>query len=102
MSKKGMFSYIREILRDYPKIKRKAPESWTQKEKMRVHVVESTLSELSQMQDGARILEIIDMVYIKESHTLYGAALAVHVSRRKAAYWTEEMTRRMVEKIGLI
>ena len=46
---------------------------------------------------GEHRIELIDRVYWKRSHTLFGAAMCVPVSERTAHSWNSEFIR-LVEK----
>lgn len=98
MKKGGKSAYIREVLRDYPKICAKLPEKRTRNEQRRVEIVESVLETVDQMPDARSKRKIIEIVYFKKSYTLQGAALQIPVGERTAQRWNAQIMD-AVEKI---
>lgn len=102
MSMPGRRAYMREVLKEYPKAKKKPPEERTDKENRLVDIVERTLSEIERMRDGRQRMEIIRLAYFERSHTLYGAAMTIPVSRRQAEKWNAQFMEVLSEKLGLL
>lgn len=121
------WEYTKRIIRSYPALKRKADsvgstpstaaygasggcgggmgkpvekaviDRLTDKEQRRYDAICAAIEETRRMKHGRHRLELIDRVYWKRSHTLYGAALCVPVSERTAKTWNAEFVR-LVEK----
>ena len=64
--------------------------------------VHLAIQETRQLPGGADRLRLIRLVYWKRSHTLTGAALAVHVSFPTAKRWHGEFIRRVARNYGLL
>lgn len=102
MSMPGRRAYMREILKEYPRAKKKPPGDRTDKENRLVDIVDRTLSEIERMRDGRHRMEIIRLTYFERSHTLYGAAMTIPVSRRQAEKWNAQFMAVLSEKLGLL
>ena len=102
MSMPGRRAYMREILREYPRAKKKPPGDRTDKENRLVDIVDRTLSEIERMRDGRHRVEIIRLTYFDRSHTLYGAAMTIPVSERQAKKWNNVLMMVMAEKMQLL
>lgn len=102
MSMPGRRAYMREILREYPRAKKKPPGDRTDKENSLVDIVDRTLSEIERMRDGRHRVELIRLTYFDRSHTLYGAAMTIPVSERQAKKWNNVLMMVMAEKMQLL
>ena len=101
MSKRGRLAYIREVLREYPQIKKRPAETWSERDARLVAMVDDILAETDCKRGGAARNEIIDHVYFKRSHTLYGAAMRVSVGIRTAERWNAELMEDVAKKMRL-
>ncbi len=102
MSMPGRRAYMREILREYPKAKKKPPEERTDKENRLVDIVDCTLAEIERMKDGRHRVELIRLTYFDRSHTLYGAALTIPICESQAKKWNKTLMTVMAEKMQLL
>ena len=102
MSMPGRRAYMREILREYPRAKRKPPGDRTDREDKLIDIVERTLSEIEHMRDGRHRVELIRLTYFDRSHTLYGAAMTIPISERQAKKWNNALMMVMAEKMQLL
>lgn len=102
MSMPGRRAYMREILREYPRAKKKPPGDRTDKENRLVDIVDRTLSEIERMRDGRHRVQLIRLTYFDRSHTLYGAAMTIPVSERQAKKWNNVLMMVMAEKMQLL
>ena len=78
-------------------VERAVVDRLTDKEQRRYDAVRAAISETEVMKHSRQRMELIDRVYWKRSHTLYGAAMCVPVSERTAHTWNAEFIR-LVEK----
>ena len=78
-------------------VERAVVDRLTDKEQRRYDAVRAAISETEVMKHGRQRMELIDRVYWKRSHTLYGAAMCAPVSERTAHTWNAEFIR-LVEK----
>lgn len=102
MSMPGRRAYMREILREYPRAKKKPPGDRTDKENRLVDIVDRTLAEIECMKDGRHRVELIRLTYFDRSHTLYGAAMTIPVSKRQAEKWSSQFMNLLSYKLGLL
>lgn len=102
MSMPGRRAYMREILREYPRAKKKPPGDRTDKENRLVDIVDRTLAEIERMRDGRHRVELIRLTYFDRSHTLYGAAMTIPVSKRQAEKWSSQFMNLLSYKLGLL
>ena len=126
-NREDWWEYTKRIIRSYPALARKAEsvgdmpctpaygtggghggtnsnpveravvDRLTDKEQRRYDAVRAAISATETMKHGHQRMELIDRVYWKRSHTLYGAAMCVPVSERTAHTWNAEFIR-LVEK----
>lgn len=90
------WEYIKRIIRSYPELNKKGNDL-TDKEQRRYDAMQFAIEETRRMNLGEHRIELIDRVYWKRSHTLFGAAMCVPVSERTAHSWNSEFIR-LVEK----
>lgn len=102
MSMPGRRAYMREILREYPRAKKKPPGDRTDKENRLVDIVDRTLAEIERMRDGRHRVKLIRLTYFDRSHTLYGAAMTIPVSKRQAEKWSSQFMNLLSYKLGLL
>lgn len=102
MSMPGRRAYMREILREYPRAKKKPPGDRTDKENRLVDIVDRTLAEIERMRDGRHRVQLIRLTYFDRSHTLYGAAMTIPVSKRQAEKWSSQFMNLLSYKLGLL
>lgn len=124
------WEYTKRIIRSYPALRRKAEsvgdipctpaygasgghsgggspveravvDRLTDKEQRRYDAVRAAISENERMKHGHQRMELIDRVYWKRSHTLYGAAMCVGVSDRTGQRWNAEFIRRVGKNLDL-
>lgn len=101
MTMRGKRAYIREVLRDYPKICAKLPEKRTRNEQRRVEIVESVLDIVDRMPHAASRRAAIDMVYFRSSHTISGAAFQIPASERTVSSWNKQLMELMDKQMDL-
>lgn len=123
------WSYIRNILYDYPRLRseldalqaplqatgehygghgigrpaeaaalRALPDKQEQRE---LEAVEAAIRETEGLPDGKLRLRIIDMVFWARSHTLQGAAMAMHLSYEGAKRKRRQFMKLVAENLGL-
>ena len=82
-------------------VERAVVDRLTDKEQRRYDAVRAAISETERMKHGHQRMELIDRVYWKRSHTLYGAAMCVGVSDRTGQRWNAEFIRRVGKNLDL-
>ena len=93
------WEYTKRIIRSYPALerKRKAEDTLTEKEQRRYDAVRAAIEGTERMPTGMQRLALVDLVYWKRSHTLFGAAMRIPISERTAQKWNAQFIR-MTEK----
>ena len=82
-------------------VERAVVDRLTDKEQRRDDAVRAAISETEGMKHGHQRMELIDRVYWKRSHTLYGAAMCALVSERTAKRWSAEFVRTVEKYLDL-
>ena len=82
-------------------VERAVVDRLTDKEQRRYDAVRQAISETEAMKHGHQRMEMIDRVYWKRSHTLYGAAMCAPVSERTAKRWSAEFVRTVEKYLDL-
>lgn len=130
-TREDWWEYTKRIIRAYPALRRKAEsvgdtpatpyygtggghggaagnpveraviDRLTDKEQRRYDAVQAAIAETERMKHGRARLELIDRVYWKRSHTLFGAAMCVPVSEATAKRWNGTFVRLVAEKLNL-
>ena len=124
------WGYIKAVIRSYPELKRRYDElkeqslsapltgmpgahrvsSPTEQAALRqlnptaqreLDAVSGAISATKRMYGGDLRLQIIDLVFWRQTHTLEGAAQKVHVSDRTARRWHTAFIYLVAEKYGL-
>lgn len=72
-----------------------------EKEQAYLEAVEKAIRTTRRKRDGALRVKLIELVYFRKSHTLYGASTQVHVSERTAQTWHGEFVRLVARNLGL-
>ena len=78
-------------LRTLPEINRRELEA-----------VRAAVNETKTQDSGNLRLELVKLYYWKRSHTLFGAAEDVHVSRSTAKRWNTEFVKLVAKNFGLL
>lgn len=63
--------------------------------------VKRAIESTSRKVDGAERLRLIDMVFWRQTHTINGAALVLHISERTAREWHRMFIWAVAENYGL-
>ena len=82
-------------------VERAVVDRLTDKEQRRYDAVRAAISATETMKHGHQRMELIDRVYWKRSHTLYGAAMCALVSERTAKRWSAEFVRTVEKYLDL-
>lgn len=127
-SHRGWWGYVKWVIRDQPKKRReleairsggglasdgtprstearrttedRALRGFTGQKAREYDAVEAAAAETRTYASGALRLKLIDMVFWQRSHTLEGAAMACHISRRTAIRYHGDFIRLVAKKIG--
>lgn len=83
------------------KTERIALRELPEKEQIYYDAVTKAIQTTRYMRDGAIRVRLIELVYFRKSHTLYGASAQVHVSERTARRWHSEFVRLVAQYLNL-
>ena len=78
-------------LRELPKVNRKE-----------LAAVRAAIRYIEGLPSGKERMEIVKLYYWQRSHTLFGAANAIHISEKTALRWNRDFIMRVAENFGLI
>ena len=98
----GWWGYAKWMIRIYEVDKHiadKKKQKLTDEERS---AVEAAIEETKQRIDGQDRIKLVTLVLWKRTHTLQGAAMAVHVSERTAQEWHRQFIRLVGQKRGLL
>lgn len=93
------WGYVKAVIRRYPALKRNDVSGVALRER---ESVQAAVKTTEGMRDGAERLELIDMVFWKQTHTLSGAAMHIPCSERTAQEWHRQFIRLVAKNIGLM
>lgn len=97
----GWWPYAKWMIRVYDEDRRIPNKKKRRLADDEFSAVETAIEETKKRIDGAERLRLIDLVLWKRTHTLQGAAMAVHVSERTAQEWHRQFIRLVGQKRGL-
>lgn len=78
-------------LRELPKVNQRELEA-----------VRAAIRYIEGLHSGKERMEIVKLYYWQRSHTLFGAANAIHISEKTALRWNRDFIMRVAENFGLI
>lgn len=93
------WSYMKAISRKYYARKGKELHGMAEKEQK---AVEAAIEQTRGQANGNERVEVIEMVLLNGTHTLPGAAQAVHYSERTARRWHTDFIKCVAENYGVL
>lgn len=93
------WSYIKEIIREYPDMRTASTSGVTARE---VDAVSDAVYATERMDGGEAQLKVIRMVHWDRTHTLAGAALEIPCDRATAARWQRNFFEEVARNRGLL
>lgn len=64
--------------------------------------VQRAIEQTERMENGGERLQVVDMVFFRQTHTLEGAALMVPCSERTARRWHTDFIKCVAKEYGLM
>ena len=64
--------------------------------------VQQAIDETDRMENGKERLQVVDLVFFRQTHTLEGAAMMIPCSERTARRWHTDFIKLVAKKYGLI
>lgn len=87
----GWWGYVKWMIRHYP--------NQSQRERQ---AVQRAIEQTQRMDNGSERMRVVEMVFLKQTHTLEGAALMVPCSYMTARRWHNDFIRRVAKNFGLM
>lgn len=91
------WGYVKSMIRNYPAVQDKYCQGNTLKERM---AVQRAIDETKRMENGKERLQVIELVFFRQTHTLEGAALMVPCHYKTAQKWHNDFIRLVASKYG--
>ena len=98
----GWWPYIKSMIRRYPQLRSTPDEALSAVDRREYDAVRQAADETMQLPGGDARLGVIELMFWRRSHTLEGAAAAVHVSERTARRYHTDFIRLVAKKYGLL
>lgn len=92
------WGYVKSMIRNYPSVQDKYCQGNTLKERQ---AVQKAIDETKHMENGRERLQVIELVFFRQTHTLEGAALMVPCHYKTAQKWHNDFIRLVASKYGL-
>ena len=93
------WSYVKAMIRNYPTLVDRyiqGPALWERE------AVQRAIDQTEQMVDGKERLQVIDLVFFRQTHTLEGAAVLIPCSERTARRWHTDFIKAVAKEFGLL
>ena len=87
------------MIRQYPARQDQYCQGNALKERM---AVQQAIDETDRMENGKERLQVVDLVFFRQTHTLEGAAMMIPCSERTARRWHTDFIKLVAKKYGLI
>ena len=94
----GWWGYVKWMIRQYPARKDQHIQGNALKERQ---AVQQAVDETAQMENGEERLQVIDLVFFRQTHTLEGAAMMIPCSYMTARRWHNDFIKKVARNYGL-
>lgn len=93
------WGYIKSIIRNYPALEGRYCQGTSLKERM---AVQRSIEQTERMENGKERLQVVDLVFFKQTHTLEGAAMMVPCHYETARHWHSDFIKLVAPNFGLL
>ena len=93
------WSYVKAMIRNYPTLVDRYIQGPALRER---EAVQRAIDQTEQMVDGKERLQVIDLVFFRQTHTLGGAAVLIPCSERTARRWHTDFIKAVAKEFGLL
>ena len=93
------WGYIKSIIRNYPALEGRYCQGTSLKERM---AVQRSTEQTERMENGKERLQVVDLVFFKQTHTLEGAAMMVPCHYETARHWHSDFIKLVAQNFGLL
>ena len=87
------------MIRQYPSRQDRYCQGNALKERI---AVQQAIDETDRMENGKERLQMVDLVFFRQTHTLEGAAMMIPCSERTARRWHTDFIKLVAKKYGVI
>ena len=95
----GWWGYVKWMIRQYPARKGRYIQAAALREQS---AVQKAIDQTEAMDNGTERLQVIDLVFFKQTHTLEGAALMVPCSYDTAQKYHAQFIKAVARNFGLL
>ena len=93
------WSYVKAMIRNYPTLVDRYIQGPALRER---EAVQRAIDQTEPMVDGKERLQVIDLVFFRQTHTLEGAAVLIPCSERTARRWHTDFIKAVAKEFGLL
>lgn len=93
------WGYIKAIIRNYPALEGRCCQGTELKERM---AVQQAIDQTERMESGTERMQVIELVFFRQTHTLEGAALMVPCGYETAKRWIQQFIKMVSRNMGLL
>lgn len=93
------WSYVKAMIRNYPTLVDRYIQGPALRER---EAVQRAIDQTEQMVDGKERLQVIDLAFFRQTHTLEGAAVLIPCSERTARRWHTDFIKAVAKEFGLL
>nr|DAR61284.1 MAG TPA: hypothetical protein [Caudoviricetes sp.] len=97
--KYGWWGYVKWMVRQYPNRKDKNLHGKVLDE---CSAVQKAIDQTMMQEDGANRMQIIELVFFKQTHTIEGAAMMAHCGYETAKRWVQQFIKTVARNRGLM
>ena len=90
---------MKAMIRNYPTLVDRYIQGPALRER---EAVQRAIDQTEQMVDGKERLQVIDLVFFRQTHTLEGAAVLIPCSERTARRWHTDFIKAVAKEFGLL
>lgn len=92
------FGIVKTIIYQYPeRINRSTPKG-----EEAYRCIRTALAKTENSEDGAERLKLIEMVFFKRTHKVFGAAREIHISESTAKRWISDFVYIVAREMGYL
>lgn len=93
------WGYIKAIIRNYPALEGRYCQGTELKERM---AVQQAIEQTEKMESGTERMQVIELVFFRQTHTLEGAAMMVPCGYETVKRWIQQFIKMVSRNMGLL
>ena len=95
----GWWGYVKWMIRQYPAREDRYIQGKALDERM---AVQRAIDQTLELENGKERMQVIELVFFRQTHTLEGAAMMIPCSERTARRWHAEFIKLVAREYGLL